>query len=76
MEAEMRRRLAHHVTRFREECGLTREQLAERCRISASEIEKIEAGKGQVTLMRLAVLADALGVDPLALVVALPTSSS
>jgi len=59
--------LAGRVRRLREERGWSRAQLAERSGLSVRYLARIEGGDGNVSLSRLADLAEALGTTPEAL---------
>ncbi len=76
-EASERMALAHAFgTRLRElrvAGGLTRGQLASRCRVSASTICKSELGRGEPRLSLILILCDGLGVSPTELMDDLPT---
>lgn len=63
-EAEPSLRLAIHVIRFRNEAGLTQEELAERMAKKQSWISRVEAGRENVTLKSLGQFAYAFGKDP------------
>jgi len=62
--SERLRELARRVRHLREVAGLTQAQLAERARLSVRFLARIEAGDGNVSVSRLADLADALGTTP------------
>lgn len=57
-------RVAVHVIRFRNESGLTQEELAERMGKKQSWISRVEAGEENVTLRTLGQFARALAKDP------------
>lgn len=57
-------RVAIHVIRFRNEAGLTQEELAERMKKKQSWISRVEAGWENLTLKTLGQLAYALEKDP------------
>jgi len=59
--------LAERVRRQREARGWSRPELAERSGLSVRFLARIEAGDGNVSLLRLADLAEALGTTPDAL---------
>lgn len=59
--------IAANVRRTRERRGLTQEQLAERCGLNFRYIQRVERGDINLTVVKLAALADALGVSPGAL---------
>ncbi|MDD9942803.1 MAG: helix-turn-helix transcriptional regulator [Myxococcales bacterium] len=59
--------IAANVRRTRERRGLTQEQLAERCGLNFRYIQRVERAEINLTVVKLAVLADALGVSPGAL---------
>lgn len=63
-EGEPILRVAVHVIRFRNEAGLTQEQLAERMEKKQSWISRVEAGEENLTLKTLGQLAYALDKDP------------
>jgi XRE family aerobic/anaerobic benzoate catabolism transcriptional regulator len=60
----MLEQLAERVRALREVAGLTRAALAERSGLSVRFLARIEGGEGNVSLLRLVSLADALGVAP------------
>jgi XRE family aerobic/anaerobic benzoate catabolism transcriptional regulator len=64
---ELLQALAARVRARRKELGWTRARLAERSGLSVRFLAKIEAGDGNVSLLRLACLAEALGLAPEAL---------
>jgi predicted transcriptional regulator len=57
-------RVAVHVIRFRNEAGLTQEELADRMAKKQSWISRVEAGEENLTLKTLGQLAYALEKDP------------
>jgi len=61
------RNVAGNVRRLRLKQGLTQEQLAEKAEIEARYVQDIERAKTNMTLAILVALAEALGVDPRAL---------
>jgi predicted transcriptional regulator len=63
-EGEPILRVAIHVIRFRNEAGLTQEELAERMKKKQSWISRVEAGWENLTLKTLGQLAYALEKDP------------
>lgn len=63
-EGEPVLRLAIHVIRFRNEAGLTQEELAERMEKKQSWISRVEAGQENVTLKTLGQFAHAFEKDP------------
>lgn len=58
------RRVANSVATRRLAAGLTQEQLAELVGTAARNIQRIESGRHNMTLITVARLADALGVSP------------
>lgn len=58
---------ARNIRRFRQEQGLTLEQLSERSGIARTTLVKWEAGQGNPTLATLGAAANALGLDAPAL---------
>ena len=67
-EADLLQWLAGRVRSRRAEMGWTRADLAARSGLSIRFLAKIEAGDGNVSLLRLAGLARALGTSPEALI--------
>ena len=65
---DMRRLVGRNVRRFRIEKGLTQEQLAERSGFSQFYISSLETGRRNPTVVSVYELAQALGVDHVALV--------
>jgi transcriptional regulator with XRE-family HTH domain len=65
---ELRRRVGGRVRRRRQELELTQEALAEKVGLDESSIRAIEAGRRGVSLEVLVGLAEALSVEPGALV--------
>jgi predicted transcriptional regulator len=63
-EGEPALRVAIHVIRFRNEAGLTQEELAQRMNRKQSWISRVEAGMENLTLKTLGQLAYALDKDP------------
>lgn len=63
-EGEPVLRVAVHVIRFRNEAGLTQEELAERMDKKQSWISRVEAGQENVTMKTLGQFAYALEKDP------------
>lgn len=61
-------RLAERVRRLRRERGLTARALAERSGLSLRFVAQLEAGQANVSVLRLAALARALGVSAAALI--------
>lgn len=64
----LRRRLSRNLKRLRLASGLTLQGLAERADLNKSEVQRIEAGKANLTVKTLGCLAAGLGVDPAELV--------
>ena len=60
----MRALLARNMVKFRLQAGLTQRALAARSGITQRRLSDIEAGKLNVTLDTVNVVARALGVDP------------
>lgn len=58
---------SHNVKQLRLKAGMTQEALAERCTKYKKQISKIEDGTAHVSLSMIFVLAQALEVDPSAL---------
>ena len=56
--------VAHRVRALRRSYGWTRAELAERSGLSLRFLARIEAGEGNVSILRLAALARALGTTP------------
>lgn len=71
-EQELRRRLAYHVRRYREAANLTLEVASERGELNWRHWQKVEAGEVNITLRTLKRLANALEVDPSALLSEIP----
>ncbi|GAA3886028.1 hypothetical protein GCM10022276_01400 [Sphingomonas limnosediminicola] len=71
-------RVAANIQRLREASGLSRPQLAERCRPTTSpqQIERLEKGERRMSLDWLERIAHALNVDPMELVTGTPTDWS
>lgn len=67
-DAPLRDNVAKNLKIYRKERGLTQQQLAEKAKISARYIAKIEAGTN-LTLDSLDQLATALQLDPIELLV-------
>jgi transcriptional regulator with XRE-family HTH domain len=68
-EKDIRRRLARNLGRIRAERGFSLEQLEARSGIPLRALEGIEAaGKGNITVKTIVLLANALLVDPVELV--------
>ena len=63
-EGEPALRVAIHVIRFRNEAGLTQEELARRMNKKQSWISRVEWGQENLTLKTLGQLAYALDKDP------------
>jgi transcriptional regulator with XRE-family HTH domain len=63
-EGEPILRVAVHVIRFRNEAGLTQEELGERMEKKQSWISRVEAGEENLTLKTLGQVAYALEKDP------------
>jgi len=61
---KIRYRLGLNVKKLRNAKGLTQEKLALQAEMGWRHLQKIEAGEVNVTLLTLAQLAKALGVDP------------
>lgn len=59
------------LVEMRRECGLTREQLAVRAGVCLSTIDRIERGVGRPHPGTLRLVADALGVPPESLKIAI-----
>jgi transcriptional regulator with XRE-family HTH domain len=60
---ELQRRLAGNIARLRQERGLTQEDAADRCGMSARLLQRIEASDSNVTFATLGRLASGFGVD-------------
>lgn len=60
---DIRFKLANNARRFREQLGLSQEAVAIKIGADRAYVSLIERGKQNMTLVRLAELADALGVD-------------
>ncbi len=56
--------MVHPLRRYRQEKGLTLEQLAERVRVSEATLSRIETGLQNPGLDILRRLVDATGIDP------------
>ena len=70
--AALSRRLAQNMRRLRREQGLTLQAAAESAQLQIHSWQELEAGVGKPTLATLCRVAEALGVDPAALVAAPP----
>lgn len=55
--------LGKKITEFRNECGLTQEQLAEKANINIRTIQRIEAGEVMPRLSTLKIIMESLGKD-------------
>jgi transcriptional regulator with XRE-family HTH domain len=66
-EGELNLALARSVRRLRERKGWSQEQLAHECGVHRTYIGSIERGERNVTLATVQKIANALGVQPLAL---------
>lgn len=66
---------SQNVRRLRLEAGISQEALAERCVKYKKQIPKIEKGTANVNLSMIFVLAQALDVDPGALLKETPASA-
>lgn len=64
---DIRALVGRNVRRVRIEKGLTQEELAERAGTSQFYVSSLEAGRRNPTVVTVATLAKALGVDHLAL---------
>jgi len=67
---DMRRLVGENVKRLRLAAGLTQEQFAERSGFSQQYISDLERGRRNPTVVSLYELAQALGAEPQALIVA------
>jgi transcriptional regulator with XRE-family HTH domain len=56
--------IAANVRRLREDRGLTQEQLAERLHSNFRYVQRVERGEMNLTVVKLAALAEGLGVQP------------
>jgi len=72
----LRRRVAGNLFRLRAARGLTQMELADAAGLHWRHVQKIEAGKNNVTLITLARLADGLQVDAMELMAAATTKRS
>lgn len=63
----LRRRLAGHVKRLRVEKMVSQERLSESCGFHRTYISQVERAVTNITLDNLQRIAEALGVDPSAL---------
>jgi len=59
---EAQRAVGHEIQKIRRRRGITQDELAEMAGLNRAHLYRIEAGKRNVTLKTLAILADALGV--------------
>ena len=66
-EAEFLRTLGERLRRLRTEAGMTRHGLSQRCGVSERYIAQLEGGSGNVSVVLLRAIAQALGVSPGAL---------
>ena len=66
--------LAQNVRRIRRETGFSQEDLADRAGLHRTYISSIERGERNISLEKLFLLADALGVDSAVLVTPPPES--
>ena len=62
---ELQQRLASNVRRLRADLGLTQEEAAERCQMSARLFQRCEAGDANTTLTTVARLSEGFEVDVL-----------
>lgn len=60
---QAKRILGARTAELRRELELTQEQLAERLQWLPRQVQRVEAGQSNLSLSRLVVLANALGVD-------------
>jgi transcriptional regulator with XRE-family HTH domain len=65
---DMRRLVGRNIARIRNEKGLTQEALAERSGFSQQYLSGLEQGRRNPTIVTIYEIAQALGVDHLALV--------
>ena len=64
---DMRKLVGRNVARIRREQGLTQEQLSERAGFSQQYISGLESGQRNPTIVTVYEMAQALGVDHIAL---------
>ena len=64
---DMRKLVGRNVARIRREQGLTQEQLSERAGFSQQYISGLESGRRNPTIVTVYEMAQALGVDHIAL---------
>jgi transcriptional regulator with XRE-family HTH domain len=66
------RAFGERLRQLRLAAGLTRSQLARKCRISQSTLSRAELGRSEPSLSQILILGDALQVTPDALIGGLP----
>jgi transcriptional regulator with XRE-family HTH domain len=64
---DIRRRFGTNLRRCRLAAGLSQETVAERMDVDRAHVSSMERGQQNVTLMTLSLAADALKIDPAAL---------
>jgi transcriptional regulator with XRE-family HTH domain len=62
-DKEIIRRFGAHLSKLRDEKGLSQRQLSHRCRVDYSKIGAMERGEVNVTLITLTEIAKGLGVN-------------
>jgi transcriptional regulator with XRE-family HTH domain len=70
------REFGKRLRELRVAAGLSRAQLAERCRVSQSTISKSELGRGEPRLLLILILCEGLRVTPDELIGALPAPTA
>jgi transcriptional regulator with XRE-family HTH domain len=65
MEGDLQRRVGHNLRRYREDRGLSQEQLAECVGVHRTYMGGVERGERNLTLKSVERIAERVGVDPL-----------
>ncbi|MBE3563695.1 MAG: helix-turn-helix transcriptional regulator [Hydrogenibacillus schlegelii] len=68
IDDSIEKRVAYHVKRLRKALKLTQADLAEKMGVKQPFVARIESGKNNISIRKLAELAQVLGVDPMDLV--------
>lgn len=64
MDKEFNKQFGERIKFFRNKIGLTQEQLAEKINLQPSTLSYIENGKNNISYMKLALLCQALEIEP------------